>query len=221
MNIQEMHVLFRTLGQQMGMQKIRAILPESIDNYLNDSIVEKVRNTVLANVNTVYQDKVAMRDNFISPINALRTLYKEAYLPVPNSINPYRVSIGDIDSMFYTSFSVDYTTKRHIKCRFVEGDKLEDTINDYCNRAFWDAPIVSLFADENGKEVIHIFNGDSSKEIDKLIVRYIENPKTVVWSNDLSLAVDCNLPNYLHNEIVEMAVNKYFQSVGSTTQSVD
>ena len=33
--------------------------------------------------------------------------------------------------------------------------------------------------------------------------------------------VDCELPDYLHDEIVEMAVNKYFTSVGSTSKQVN
>ena len=41
MNIAEMHNVFRTLGQQMGMQLNRGILPESIDIYLNEAIIEK------------------------------------------------------------------------------------------------------------------------------------------------------------------------------------
>ena len=49
MNIQEMHNIFRTLGQQMGLQRIRGILPESIDVYINDAIIEKVRSVVIAN----------------------------------------------------------------------------------------------------------------------------------------------------------------------------
>ena len=31
MNITDMHIMFRQLAQQMGMQNVRAILPEQID----------------------------------------------------------------------------------------------------------------------------------------------------------------------------------------------
>ena len=76
MTIQEMHVLFRTLGQAMGLQLVRAILPESIDTYLNDAIVDTVRKIVLSNSTMQFQDKVTIQNDTISPINAIRTLYK-------------------------------------------------------------------------------------------------------------------------------------------------
>ena len=41
MTIQEMHQLFRVVGQQMGMQTIRAILPEEIDVFLNMAINDR------------------------------------------------------------------------------------------------------------------------------------------------------------------------------------
>ncbi len=41
MNIGEMHVTFRELAQQMGMQTVRAILMEDIDICLNAAIIEK------------------------------------------------------------------------------------------------------------------------------------------------------------------------------------
>ena len=44
MNIGEMHVTFRELAQQMGMQTVRAILMEDIDICLNAAIIEKARN---------------------------------------------------------------------------------------------------------------------------------------------------------------------------------
>ena len=35
MDISQMHEMFRTVGQQVGMQDVRAILPESIDIFIN------------------------------------------------------------------------------------------------------------------------------------------------------------------------------------------
>ena len=139
-----MHVLFRTLGQAMGLQLVRAILPESIDTYLNDAIVDTVRKIVLSNSTMQFQDKVTIQNDTISPINAIRTLYKR----------------NEIDLSFE--------------------DKLPQV----------------------------------------LLIRYIENPAIVHLDDNENLCVDCNLPDYLHHEIVETAVQKYFSSVGSTSQSI-
>ena len=81
MNIGEMHVTFRELAQQMGMQTVRAILMEDIDICLNAAIIEKARNVIVENVGPVpYNDKVARQNASISPVNALRTLYTAVLL---------------------------------------------------------------------------------------------------------------------------------------------
>lgn len=78
MDIQRMHESFRVIGQQMGMQLVRGILPESIDVYINNVIVEKTQIDLLNNVKTVLQDNVNMQGSTMSPINLFRTLYRNA-----------------------------------------------------------------------------------------------------------------------------------------------
>jgi len=74
-----MHKLFRELGQQMGLQNVRAIIPEEIDILLNTSISDYVNNIIQSNVNNV-TDKVTGDNAKVSQINALHTLYKRADL---------------------------------------------------------------------------------------------------------------------------------------------
>ena len=40
MNIPDMHVWFRQYAQQMGLQNVRAILPDQIDLVINTSIID-------------------------------------------------------------------------------------------------------------------------------------------------------------------------------------
>lgn len=75
MDIEAMHKLFRELGQQMGLQNVRAIIPEEIDILLNTSISDYVNNIIQTNVNNV-TDKVTGDNAKVSQINALSTLYK-------------------------------------------------------------------------------------------------------------------------------------------------
>lgn len=89
MNIQQMHESFRVIGQQMGMQLVRGILPESIDVYLNNVIVEKTQIDLLNNVKTVLQDNVNMQGSTMSPINLFRSLYRSArFSLIPREANP-------------------------------------------------------------------------------------------------------------------------------------
>lgn len=79
MNIAEMHVWFRQYAQQMGMQNVRAILPEQIDVLINTAISDLVNQLVRENVG-VRNDRVITDNAKIGQINALRSLYKNVKL---------------------------------------------------------------------------------------------------------------------------------------------
>ena len=87
MNIAEMHVWFRQYAQQMGMQNVRAILPEQIDVLINTSISDLVNQLVRDNVG-IRNDRVITDNSKISQINALRTLYKVVELEM-SSATPF------------------------------------------------------------------------------------------------------------------------------------
>lgn len=170
MDIQVMHSAFRILGQQMGMQLVRGILPEHIDIYLNAVIVEKVQQELLTGVRTVLQEQVNTQSSTMSPINLFRTLYKTARIDIsdlptelvtkvesngyyivtlPTIKNSFITSdnIKKISPMMYLGFSLEYgdTVRGNpIACRLIGADVLETTLRDFCNGASKDAPIVSL-----------------------------------------------------------------------------
>ena len=77
MDIDAMHSTFRVLGQQMGMQLVRGILPESIDTFINAEIGELIQNQLLTNAHTVLQEDVNLQSMTMSPINFFRTLYRK------------------------------------------------------------------------------------------------------------------------------------------------
>lgn len=210
-----MHQTFRVLGQQMGMQLVRAILPEEIDVYLNTAIVEKVREHILSNAVTAFQDRVSVQDNPTSPINYIRTLYIRKEVSNQNNGG---FSLAIFDVMFYTSFSIKYENDNNIyACRLIEPDKINETLRDYCNGASYDYPICTLINDTAYGEVLQVYTNDTTKTIEKVIVNYIKNPAKVNYSTP----VNCDLPEYTHNDIVQLAVQKYFASVGSTTHNVN
>ena len=75
MTIGQMHVMFRQFAQQMGMQNIRAILPEQIDLLLNTSIGD-ITNQIVRSSVAVTNDRIITDNSKIQQINSLRTLYK-------------------------------------------------------------------------------------------------------------------------------------------------
>lgn len=229
MNIKDMHILFRTIGQQMGIQQVRGILPESIDNFLNAAIVEKCRSILIENTSTPQQELITQRNNYVSVVNALRTLYrvKKYYIndAQNNDINnPYDINIvsqGNLnpDDVFeIISFTCKIDNK--IKdCRLIEHDRIANVLNDYCNRPSDDYPAITLNSrttNTNNINIVGTIYIDDYSKLTELICNYIQTPAKVNYENN----VNCDLPDYLHSEVVQLAVNKFFTSVGSTTHNV-
>lgn len=79
MNISEMHVWFRQYAQQMGMQNVRAILPEQIDLLINTSITDIVTQQIKENIGLT-NDRVVTDNSKLGQINAFRTLYKVVFI---------------------------------------------------------------------------------------------------------------------------------------------
>ena len=215
-----MHEMFRTVGQQVGMQDVRAILPESIDIFINIAIIEKARSIVMENTKTAFPNRVSIQNNFVSPINALRTLYRRKEITITDITK--NVQLSQLDNVFlYTSFAIRYDNNdSEYKCRFINGDKLEETLNDVLNGASWDYPICSMFNGENNSEYLKVFINSNSHTPNAIIIKYIANPAVVKFSKNAAECINCDLPDYLHSEIVELAVSKFFKSVTATSQAI-
>ena len=91
MTISEMHVWFRQYAQQMGMQNVRAILPEQIDLLINTSITDTINQLIRENIG-ITNDRIITDNAKLGQINALRTLYKVALINLvpdpPTEDNP-------------------------------------------------------------------------------------------------------------------------------------
>lgn len=227
MNIEEMHITFRELAQQMGMQTTRAILMEDIDICLNAAIIDTVKELIAINVGPLpYNDKVARQNAAISPINGLRTLYKKGSIPEENiigegtEVSPYNVNIVSNNIMLYTGFKVSYNGSTLYDCRIIENEDLGQTLRDFCNRAAKDAPICTIVGDINQIKV-DIFTGVKKMVKPKLIqYLYINEPAKVYYDEDnADNNVNCNLPQYLHMDVVKRAVDVYLQSIGAVSNT--
>ena len=87
MNLTEMHVWFRQYAQQMGMQNVRAILPEQIDILINTSISDIVNQIIRENIG-VTNDRIITDNSKLGQINALRSLYKVVELDM-TGVTPF------------------------------------------------------------------------------------------------------------------------------------
>ena len=245
MNIQEMHEMFRQYSQQMGMQNVRAILPEQIDLLINNSINDVINQIITQNIG-ITNDRVITDNSKLNQVNALRSLYKvwkgAITLPTPNTnyIASYNLPLlgflpgGTYNSenttkdlaiqyIYIVDLSINYSkdnfTSNIFPIRIVDDMYLADVVNDFLLAPKLRSPIASihddnieLYIDKPYKDKTpYTFDGMSVKE---LRLSYIAKPAVVKFLDDLGgTSVDCDLPEYLHVDIVKHAVELYRTAV--------
>ena len=248
-----MHTTFRTLGQQMGMQMGRAILPESIDVCLNGSIIELTQEGLLSGVTSITESGVTTQASTMSVINAFRTLYKSVRyschnvspdhspivpfvsedktytvfnIPTLETDFPIENNTHRINPMMYLGFAIEYDEKSKGKakqCRVVAQDEIGNILNDFCSQPSKLHPVVVLnnkssvlenTNDNITNEFLEIYT-DKGCDITYLTIKYIKHPNIVKFDKDLSKCVNCDLPEYLHYEVVERAVAKFKTAIGT------
>ena len=115
MDIDQMHSSFRVIGQQMGMQLNRGILPESIDTFINAEIGEFVQTELLTNAHTVLQDNVNLQSMTMSPVNLFRTLYRKDEIPLSWDITTEDPSNGLINKRGIKSYVTNISSVGYYK----------------------------------------------------------------------------------------------------------
>ena len=249
MTISEMHVWFRQYAQQMGMQNVRAILPEQIDNLINTSIKDTIDEVINKSVGTT-NDRVITDNAKLANVNALRTLYRvKTYTPSPASefINkyansPYSVSSKTIFSsenvLYYVDFSIKYDLgdskeSRLFPIRIIDDSYLADVLNDWVLAPRMRTPVMVIYNDDassadakDSKFDIYIGDNDSistiasTAKIKSIRCSYIKAPKKVAYLSDVGgTNVDCDLPEQLQIPMLKHAVDLYRVSINGSLYS--
>lgn len=246
MTIQEMHEMFRQYSQQMGMQNVRAILPEQIDLLINNSINDTINQIVTQNIG-VTNDRVITDNSKLNQVNALKSLYKVwkgavtlpdantnyiasysipllAFTPGGHYISSNTNKSNAIQYIYIVDLSINYSKSNFISnifpVRIVDDMYLADIVNDFLLAPKLRSPVASVHDDiielyidkpDNKSNTPYTFNGMSVKE---LRLSYIAKPAVVKFLDDLDgVSVNCDLPEYLHVDIVKHAVELYRTAV--------
>lgn len=234
MNIAEMHIWFRQYAQQMGLQNVRAILPEQIDLLINTSITDIVNQIITQNIG-VTNDRIITDNSKISQINALRTLYKVIESDLTKSDiwtnvqeTPIRSLQADIkkinnnnsfDYLFLVDLSIRYTYKpdskdistNYFPVRLIDDCYLSDTLNDFILRPKLRSPIAVI----TNEQIEVYYKNDADVRAENLTpkglrVAYIAKPAIVAYLADIGgTNVNCDLPEYLHVDVLKHAVDLY------------
>lgn len=248
MDIQEMHVMFRQYAQQMGMQNVRAILPEQIDLLINNSISDTINQIVTQNIG-ITNDRVITDNSKLNQVNALKSLYKvwNGTVTFGDSKTSYVISyelpllgfksagtyLNDnvketaIQYIYIVDLSLDYIDTRTqfttniFPIRIIDDMYLADVVNDFILHPTLRSPVATIHdnnielyidkADTGGSKSNHTFKG---LKPNKLRLSYIAKPAVVKFLDDVGgTSVDCDLPEYLHVDIVKHAVELYRTAV--------
>lgn len=193
MDISTMHVWFRQYAQQMGMQNIRAILPEQIDICINTSIIDIVKRLIKSNIQLTSDG--SNTNEKIGPINSLTTLFKTVIVPL------YTESTNEDGTKTYTGFKFYDKDKNVGK---ISGILTDDIVNSLYILDFslsykqvvdnegliaGDSPAIPVFEDNTETKFYPIRIIDStlaSKSINDFILKNKFNSPIIV-NHDLSV----------------------------------
>lgn len=222
MTIGEMHVMFRQLAQQMGMQTIRAILPSEIDACINIAINDVIKKLIAENLGSAGNEQVTIYNARVGQINGLSTLSKRLSLTAPiksNQRNCYTTYVPLDAVMYITAVEIGYNeTNNFYDARVTQAELLGRTLEDYCNAPTYKSPVV-VFLGQVGRvdiEVYTYFTGDGLIPT-KANAIVISKPAVVMYSDVEGDGVDCDMPDYMHIDIVKAAAEIYLRSVGITS----
>ena len=250
MTIAEMHVWFRQYAQQMGMQNVRAILPEQIDLLINSSITDTINQVITQNIG-ITNDRVITDNSKIGQINALRSLYKvktvqalpgagessittpfikgeethilRMYADIKNFDNGGSGSTGTFDYLYLVDLAINYSDLRnstgsptiltnYFPVRLIDDAYLADTLNDFVLRPRLRTPVAVLYNNQLDIYIDNLTSGKLPENLNpyKLRVSYIAKPAVVAYKSDLGgTDVNCDLPEYMHVDILKHAVDLY------------
>lgn len=222
-----MHELFRQLGQQMGMQTLRNILPDEIDVCLNTAIDATVKRIIEENLAVGSNDHFVRANSKVGQINAIRTLYTTQQITNierKNVYNCYTFNVDCSDLMYMTGIKIRYESihkhencpinGRFYECRICDLDTINYVLNDYCSRPSYEYPACTCEANGNDVKVtLYTSAVGTGKQPVEGVVTLIRKPAVVSIENE----IDCDLPDIIHTDVVKTAVDIFNNSVAITT----
>lgn len=247
MDISEMHQMFRQYAQKMGMQNVRAILPEQIDLFINNSISDTINQVITQNIG-ITNDRVISDASKLNQVNALKSLYKvwkgsiadvtikgkektsyiiSFQLPLNNfkttgSYTDDGNSSTAISFLYMVDLSINYKKSDFVTnvfpVRIVDDQFVADVVNDFVLAPTMRSPVASI---HDSLIELYIDKADAKPEdrqpftfkgvsINELRLSYIAKPAVVRFAEDVDgNNVNCDLPEYMHVDIVKHAVELY------------
>ena len=145
------------------------------------------------------------------------------YADIKNFDNGGSGTDGKFDYLYLVDLSINYsnlssptssptTLTNYFPVRLIDDAYLADTLNDFVLRPRLRTPVAVLYNDQLDIYIDNLTSGKLPEELNpyKLRVSYIAKPAVVAYKSDLGgTNVDCNLPEYMHVDILKHAVDLY------------
>ena len=222
MTIGEMHIMFRQLAQQMGMQTIRAILPNEIDACINVAVNDVIKKLIAENLGSAGNEQVTIYNARVGQINGLSTLSKRLSLTAPiksNQRNCYTTYVPLDTVMYITAVEIGYEeTNSFYDARVTQAELLGRTLEDYCNAPTYKSPVV-VFLGQVDRVDVEVYSSSTGNGLipTKANAVIISKPAVVMYNDVEENGVDCDMPDYMHIDIVKAAAEIYLRSVAITS----
>lgn len=254
MTLQEMMIMFRQYAQQMGMQNVRAILPEQICLLLNNSISDIINQTIAQNIGST-NDRVITDNSKLNQVNAFKSLYKVKEVDISEFcindnlkskyICSFQLPLSNINNdgkyekntskplsyLFIVDLSINYHSQEeddsdfitnYFPIRIIDDRFISDVINDYILKPTFRSPVATIHDDNIEFYIDKYKTSNKADGVEKLIFTskdlniyklrfaYISKPAVLEFNADVGgKDVDCDLPEYMHVDIVKHAVELY------------
>lgn len=188
------------------------------------SVNSKLRNAMSTDYPFIYDSSDYFNGKYT--LNSAYSLPKYMYI-VDFSLNYCKCTTGwTADSAPVRDDSISSFTTNYFSVRLIEDSVLSDTLNDAILKNRIRSPITVLYTSDNGILNMELYTDkfDKTKHLlknnlapYKLRFSYIAAPAKVSYSEDISGEnVDCDLPEYLHVDIIKHAVDLYRIAVGNS-----
>ena len=145
------------------------------------------------------------------------------YADIKNFDNGGSGSTGVFDYLYLVDLAINYSDlitptsspnilTNYFPVRLIDDAYLADTINDFVLRPRLRTPIAVIYNDQLDIYIDNLTDNKLPEGLNpyKLRVSYIAKPAIVAYRSDLGgTDIDCNLPEYMHVDILKHAVDLY------------
>ena len=217
---------------------VNRLIRENV-GFKNDKVI--LDNSKIGNVNALRPligiDEIALNNPMITNFGRL-SIDNDAFFNV--SINNNYLYVVDFKVNFAINTSMGYEEgaggdinvhepdvvfTNFKPVRIIEDQYIAETQNDFVLKSRVTSPIIVLHDDNFDFYVDKFVKGNrgyyfnGSFIVYKLLMNYIKRPDTVTYYQGRGGSVSCNLPEYLHVDIVKQAVDLYHASLQTNAMS--